>query len=409
MSWRPRVLMIACAAAALLLGGILHLAATAGSRRAPLDAMGAASHAVIAAGAPGVRPWASGTVQEAEAALARASALQDAELDRFRPARDFRPARAAFLQAHALAVQAMHRAVRERRAAGGGAGEALAEAEEAVARATRVAGALGAAGGALLLEARIALEQARRWEARHEYRDAALSAARARSAAHAASTRLLSRVERYRDPDLVRQWESWEAGTVAASRRMGKRAVIVVKELNELRVIDDGRTIAILHADMGSNNADRKLRSGDLATPEGMYRITRAKDAGSSRYYKALLLDYPNRDDRIRLQREIRDGHVPAGTRAGSLIEIHGDGGRGRDWTDGCVALSNPDMDRLFRMVGVGTPVTIIGGRGHGGKFTSLLAELGGREEGAGDHARVEPADAPGGTAAVAGAMEAGR
>jgi hypothetical protein len=46
------------------------------------------------------------------------------------------------------------------------------------------------------------------------------------------------------------------------------------------------------------------------------------------------------------------------------LIEIHGHGGRGTDWTQGCVALSNSDMDDLVRYVGVGTPVTIVGYRG---------------------------------------------
>jgi lipoprotein-anchoring transpeptidase ErfK/SrfK len=52
---------------------------------------------------------------------------------------------------------------------------------------------------------------------------------------------------------------------------------------------------------------------------------------------------------------------VPDGTGPGSLIEIHGHGGTGRDWTDGCVALSNEDMDQLFSRVRVGTPVTIVG------------------------------------------------
>jgi L,D-peptidoglycan transpeptidase YkuD (ErfK/YbiS/YcfS/YnhG family) len=52
---------------------------------------------------------------------------------------------------------------------------------------------------------------------------------------------------------------------------------------------------------------------------------------------------------------------VPANAGIGSLIEIHGEGGQGRDWTDGCVALSNSDMDRVFSHARVGTPVTIVG------------------------------------------------
>jgi len=47
---------------------------------------------------------------------------------------------------------------------------------------------------------------------------------------------------------------------------------------------------------------------------------------------------------------------------SGDLIEIHG-GGTGIDWTDGCVALENRDMDGFFRRVRVGTPILILGPR----------------------------------------------
>jgi hypothetical protein len=55
------------------------------------------------------------------------------------------------------------------------------------------------------------------------------------------------------------------------------------------------------------------------------------------------------------------------------LIEIHGEGGRGKDWTQGCVALTNSDIDDLFGRVAIGTPVTIVGGDGNGGTFTRLV------------------------------------
>ena len=54
-------------------------------------------------------------------------------------------------------------------------------------------------------------------------------------------------------------------------------------------------------------------------------------------------------------------GIIPTRVGIGNLIEIHGEGGEGRDWTDGCVALANPDMDRVFALTEVGTPVTIVG------------------------------------------------
>jgi len=43
------------------------------------------------------------------------------------------------------------------------------------------------------------------------------------------------------------------------------------------------------------------------------------------------------------------------------LIEIHGNGGKGIDWTEGCVALTDKEMDVVFKIAKVGTPVTIIG------------------------------------------------
>jgi len=43
------------------------------------------------------------------------------------------------------------------------------------------------------------------------------------------------------------------------------------------------------------------------------------------------------------------------------LIEIHGEGGKGANWTQGCIALKNEDMDELFDLAQIGTPVTIVG------------------------------------------------
>jgi len=53
-----------------------------------------------------------------------------------------------------------------------------------------------------------------------------------------------------------------------------------------------------------------------------------------------------------------RNGELPPSVAIGGLIEIHGEGGRGRDWTRGCVALANPDIEDLFKRVEIGTPVT---------------------------------------------------
>ena len=73
------------------------------------------------------------------------------------------------------------------------------------------------------------------------------------------------------------------------------------------------------------------------------------------------MLNYPNQQDLEEFNRKVQSGALPAGAKIGELIEIHGDGGRGGNWTEGCVALKNNDMDVLFQHVDSGTPVTIIG------------------------------------------------
>jgi len=165
---------------------------------------------------------------------------------------------------------------------------------------------------------------------------------------------------RFRQPELLARWRSLVTEALAEARRPG--AVLVVDKLERrLAVYAKGRLQVAFQVELGSRSLDRKLHAGDQATPEGRYRVTRLKVAPETQYYKALLLNYPNAEDRRRYAEAKRRGQVPAGRGIGSLIEIHGDGGRGNDWTNGCVALSNDDMDRLFRYVTVGTPVTIVG------------------------------------------------
>ena len=124
-------------------------------------------------------------------------------------------------------------------------------------------------------------------------------------------------------------------------------------------VVQNRRVVARYQADFGRNGLADKVHAGDGATPEGRYRVT--KKNGGSRYYKALMLDYPNLEDLAQYSEAKRKGLVPRGRGPGGLIEIHGNGGRESDWTDGCIALRNSDMDELFRTAGVGTPIIIVG------------------------------------------------
>ena len=85
------------------------------------------------------------------------------------------------------------------------------------------------------------------------------------------------------------------------------------------------------------------------------------KDRHRTIYYKALLINYPNGDDRVRFKKNIDSHKFSRKTEIGGSIEIHGHGGRGFDWTNGCVALDNKDMDVVFSLARENTPVIIVG------------------------------------------------
>ena len=103
--------------------------------------------------------------------------------------------------------------------------------------------------------------------------------------------------------------------------------------------------------------ADKRF-AGDNATPEGRYTIIRK--IPSSLYYKALLIDYPNAEDRVEFSQARRRGDLPASARIGGFIEIHGAGGRNYDWTNGCIAVSNSDMVDIWLMTARNTPIEIL-------------------------------------------------
>jgi murein L,D-transpeptidase YafK len=92
-----------------------------------------------------------------------------------------------------------------------------------------------------------------------------------------------------------------------------------------------------------------------------MYKITKKFKGNKTKYYKALLLDFPNDEDKEKFKSEIARGSLPASAKIGDLIEIHGNGGKGIDWTEGCIALTDKEMDVVFKIAKVGTPVTIVG------------------------------------------------
>lgn len=212
-----------------------------------------------------------------------------------------------------------------------------------------------------LRRSQVALDEAKRLFDAGEYE---LATEKARDAAELAGdlppeTKAL--FARFRDPANLRRWRDWARAGIDESRRTGKPALVVDKRAQMAILWTKGKPTRWFDVELGYNGLERKLKSGDGATPEGLYRVLRKKSRGETKYYKALLLDYPNAEDKNRFQDAKENGRVQRSSVIGSLIEVHGDGGRGTNWTDGCVAVTNEEMDFLYEKLAVGSPVVIVG------------------------------------------------
>ena len=135
--------------------------------------------------------------------------------------------------------------------------------------------------------------------------------------------------------------------------------IVVNKSEHKMYIYKNGNVIKTFPVSLGSNSG-RKLSQGDFKTPVGSYRILDKRCHPIK--YRAMTISYPNAQDRARAAR--------AGVNPGSLITIHGQphwnaDGHGdsytlsHDWTNGCIALTNSDLDWLWGSVRVGTPIII--------------------------------------------------
>lgn len=157
------------------------------------------------------------------------------------------------------------------------------------------------------------------------------------------------------------RWKTWIDTTITESRINQDYSIIVDKFSRKLVLYYNGEPLISYKAELGKNWVGDKRIRGDKATPEGMYRITKKFLHDSTTYYKALLLDYPNEEDTAIFEGMIAKGQLPKNAKIGGMIEIHGNGGKGSDWTAGCIALTDREMDSLFTKVKIGTRVTIVG------------------------------------------------
>lgn len=137
--------------------------------------------------------------------------------------------------------------------------------------------------------------------------------------------------------------------------------IVVYKKKRKLYAYRDGKVVDEFRISLGKNgDKGNKVKAGDYRTPEGSYTIVRKKC--DSRLYKSLMISYPNTADKARAKSK--------GVNPGGYITIHGQpkwnaDGRGdnytlsHDWTEGCMAVPNIAMDKLWRAVENGVKIEI--------------------------------------------------
>jgi len=114
----------------------------------------------------------------------------------------------------------------------------------------------------------------------------------------------------------------------------------------------------------GWNSVDDKLRQGDGCTPEGNYKVLAKYDHDV--WSKFIWIDYPNKESLAKFREAKTNGVISPESTPGGEIGIHGVPSdadyiieQGQNWTAGCIALKNNDIDEIFNYVDVGTEVII--------------------------------------------------
>lgn len=158
---------------------------------------------------------------------------------------------------------------------------------------------------------------------------------------------------------------------------MADPKIVVSKTSHTLELWDGDTLMARMKAALGrGEGGGPKQKSGDNLTPEGSYYICKAAEGG--KFYKSLFISYPNSDDanqgilnglikqdQLDAINSAIDGKKtpPWNTGLGGEIAINGTGSGGKnkegDWTAGNIALSDEDMDYLWKFAKVGTDVEI--------------------------------------------------
>lgn len=148
--------------------------------------------------------------------------------------------------------------------------------------------------------------------------------------------------------------------------------IVVIKSQRKLELYDGENLIKTYRIVLGNSPNGDKEREGDGKTPEGDFYVFGKNP--ESKFHLSLGLSYPSTDNAERglsaglidqnekdlIKQAIAKGEMPPQkTALGGEIFIHG-GGAASDWTEGCIALDNSDIEELFVVTSKGVPVKII-------------------------------------------------
>ena len=135
--------------------------------------------------------------------------------------------------------------------------------------------------------------------------------------------------------------------------------IVVHKKDRTIELMHEGRVLKSYKIALGGEPVGPKARQGDHRTPEGIYVIDSRNP--NSAFHRSLHVSYPNASDRERARK--------LGVPTGGDIFIHGlpngmgwvgAGHRAKDWTDGCIAVTDSEIEEIWRLVDNGTTVEIL-------------------------------------------------
>lgn len=162
----------------------------------------------------------------------------------------------------------------------------------------------------------------------------------------------IDRAQAFRSPDTILNWKS-KLNAIANTLNQADY-VMVIKSSRKLYIFRNQKQIQSYNIDLGFSPLGNKVTDGDGKTPEGIYHLD-LKQQRDDQFYKSIWVSYPNDQDKILAKKR--------GVKPGVGIMLHGTTPKNvnsKDWTAGCIALQNKDIDSLFKYVGNGTIIEII-------------------------------------------------